>query len=106
MSKDFLDEVIEESTKRDPDFPRLLAEARERRAKLRGLAQLRSAKGLTQSQVAARMRTTQAVVARIESGDVDTKLSTLERYARAIDASFTWTVSPDGADSREGVATA
>lgn len=101
MSRDFLDELIEESVQRDPDFPRLLAEARERQAKLRALAQLRVGKGLTQSQVAARMRTSQAVVARIESGDVDTKLSTLERYARAVDASFTWTITSRRADSPE-----
>ena len=106
MHKDFLDEIVEESTKRDPEFPRLLAEARERRSKLRALAQLRNAKGLTQSQVAARMRTTQAVVARIESGEVDTKLSTLERYARAIDAAFTWTIVPESADNQKEAATA
>jgi DNA-binding XRE family transcriptional regulator len=106
VSKNFLDELIEESVPRDPEFPRLLAEARERRAKLRALAQLRIGNGLTQSQVAARMRTSQAVVARIESGDVDTKLSTLERYARAVDASFIWTITSRKADNPEEAVTA
>jgi len=41
--------------------------------------------GLTQADVAARMGTTQSVVARIESGRNPPNLRTLEKYARAVD---------------------
>jgi transcriptional regulator with XRE-family HTH domain len=40
--------------------------------------------GLTQADVAARMGTTQSVVARIESGRNPPTLKTLEKYARAV----------------------
>jgi transcriptional regulator with XRE-family HTH domain len=40
--------------------------------------------GLTQADVAARMGTTQSVVARIESGRAPPNLKTLEKYARAV----------------------
>jgi ribosome-binding protein aMBF1 (putative translation factor) len=39
--------------------------------------------GLTQMQLAERMRTTQAVVARLESGKVKPSVRTLERFAEA-----------------------
>lgn len=41
--------------------------------------------GLTQADVAARMGTTQSVVARIESGRNPPNLRTLEKYASAVD---------------------
>jgi ribosome-binding protein aMBF1 (putative translation factor) len=43
----------------------------------------RARAGLTQEQVATRMNTTQAVVARLESGRVKPSTRTLERFARA-----------------------
>jgi DNA-binding XRE family transcriptional regulator len=93
MKRDFLSEMIAESTARDPQFPQLFEAANARRAALRRLAELRATSGLTQTEVAARMGTSQSVVARIESGEVDTKLSTLERYAVAIGRRITWDVS-------------
>ncbi len=93
MEKDFLDEMIAESTDLDPEFPRLYEEAKARRIRLHELAALRAERGLTQTQVAARMGTSQSVVARIESGEVDVKLSTLEKYAAAIGGEFSWRVS-------------
>lgn len=95
MRKDFLDEIIAEATARNPDFSRLYAEARTRRAKLRSLRALRTQRGLSQAQVAARMKTSQPVVARLESGEVDTKLSTLEAYAAAIGGRLNWDVTFD-----------
>ncbi|MHB0868059.1 MAG: helix-turn-helix domain-containing protein [Chloroflexota bacterium] len=93
MEKDFLDEMIAESTAMDPEFPRFYEEAKARRIRLRELAALRVKRGLTQTQVAARMGTSQSVVARIESGEIDVKLSTLEKYAAAIGGEFSWSVS-------------
>lgn len=43
----------------------------------------RSRAGLSQAQVARKMRTTQPMVARLESGRQKPSMSTLERYARA-----------------------
>src|SRR5712691_5086217 len=42
MEQDFLDEMIEESTKRNPEFPSLMEEARQRRALLNRLADIRT----------------------------------------------------------------
>lgn len=44
----------------------------------------RQAAGLTQTDVATRMGTSQSAVARLEAGGVDARLSTLERYAAAV----------------------
>ena len=49
--------------------------------------------GLTQTEVAARMGTSQSAVARIESGDADVRLSTLERYAVALGRTIDWTLT-------------
>ena len=69
-----------------PVFPGLreLAERR-RRGVIDELAAARREQGLSQTVVAARMATSQSVVARLESGAVDVRLSTLERYAAAVD---------------------
>ena len=48
------------------------------------LARRRNELGLSQTVVAARMGTSQSAVARLESGDADIRLSTLERYAAAL----------------------
>jgi predicted transcriptional regulator len=46
--------------------------------------------GLSQTEVAARMQTSQSAVARLEAGDVDVRLSTLERYAAAVGRDLRW----------------
>ena len=50
------------------------------------LTEARRKAGLTQAQLAARMKTSQAAVARIESGRAAPKWATIERYARALGA--------------------
>jgi predicted transcriptional regulator len=50
--------------------------------------------GLTQTEVAARMGTSQSAVARLESGDADVRLSTLERYAAALSHELEWHLKP------------
>jgi predicted transcriptional regulator len=50
--------------------------------------------GLTQTEVAARMGTSQSAVARLESGDADIRLSTLERYAAALSHELEWHLKP------------
>ena len=64
--------------------------AAERAGLVRELAAQRQAAGLSQTEVAARMGTSQSAVARLESGAVDVRASTLERYAAAIGGEISW----------------
>lgn len=64
--------------------------AARRRELVRHLEQRRITLGLTQTEVAARMGTSQSAVARLESGEADIRLSTLERYAAALGQSLEW----------------
>jgi transcriptional regulator with XRE-family HTH domain len=49
------------------------------------LAIIRKQRGLTQGEIALRMNTTQSAVSDLEKGIKDPRLSTLQRYARALD---------------------
>jgi DNA-binding XRE family transcriptional regulator len=82
--RDDLDLAIEEWTQRNPDFPRILSAAERTRALVRALAAARERAGLTQAEVARRMGTTQPAVARLERGEADPRLSTVERYAEVV----------------------
>jgi len=63
----------------------------EQRADLvRELVEQRLAAGLSQTEVAARMGTSQSAVARLESGATDARASTLERYAAAVGGEINW----------------
>ena len=64
--------------------------ADERRRLMTDLAAERQAARLSQTEVAARMGTSQSAVARLESGEADARASTLERYAAAIGRQITW----------------
>jgi predicted XRE-type DNA-binding protein len=72
--------------------------AAERRRLVGELAEQRKSARLSQTEVAARMGTSQSAVARLESGDADVRASTLERYAAAIGSEITWRPQgrPDG----------
>ncbi|CAN5464297.1 helix-turn-helix transcriptional regulator [soil metagenome] len=50
----------------------------------------RQALGLSQTEVAARMGTSQSAVARLEAGAADLRVSTLERYAAAVGSPIAW----------------
>lgn len=65
-------------------FPGFREMAERRRALADTLAARRTEIGLSQTEVAARMGTSQSAVARLESGDADVRLSTLERYVAAL----------------------
>ena len=62
--------------------------AEQRAGLVRELVEQRLAAGLSQTEVAARMGTSQSAVARLESGTLDVRLSTLDRYAAALGTSF------------------
>lgn len=79
-----------------PVLPGFREMAKERRALLASLVAERRASGLTQTEVGARMHTSQSAVARLESGAADVRLSTLERYAAAIGRQVELRVKPEG----------
>src|SRR3989442_15907482 len=83
-TRDFLDEMIAERAKTDPEFPQLVEAAYQRRKLLRALADEREKAGISQTDIAARMRTSQSAVARLEAGGIDAKMSTLDRFALAL----------------------
>ncbi|MFA5787252.1 MAG: helix-turn-helix transcriptional regulator [Actinomycetota bacterium] len=84
MTKDFLEEVVTDRAKANPEFPRMVESALRTRRLLRSLADRRQKLGLSQTIVAARMGTSQSALARLESGEVDPRISTVERYALAL----------------------
>ena len=71
----------------------------ERRRLVAGLTAQRRSAGLSQTEVAARMGTSQSAVARLETGDADVRVSTLERYAAAVGSQVAWLAraQPDAA---------
>lgn len=85
--RDFVDEVVTQRTRRNPDFPDLVDDALRRREMARRLAAKREALGISQTVVAARMRTAASVVSKLEAG-ADVKISTLQRYCTAIGQTF------------------
>lgn len=67
----------------DPGYRREYQALGEEFSLTAALIEARSRAGLTQEQVAARMNTTQAVVARLEGGGSKPSTRTLEKYAKA-----------------------
>lgn len=86
---DFLDEVIAESEARSPGFASKVDDAMRRRAQGRALALRRAALGLSQSDVARRMGTSQPAVSRLELGG-DVRISTLTRYLDVVGIPANW----------------
>lgn len=59
------------------------------------LTERRVALGLSQTEVAARMGTSQSAVARLEAGHTDARISTLQRYANALQTELGFAVRSD-----------
>ena len=90
--RDFLDEIVDERSARNAEFPELVEAALRRRQLLRELATKREELGISQTIVAARMGTSQSAVARLEAGEMDAKFSTVERFAAALGQKVEWRV--------------
>ena len=75
-------------------FPGLQDLADRRRGLIAELVRARRESDLSQTEIAARMGTSQSAVARLESGQLDARLSTLERYAAALGRTVDWQVRP------------
>jgi transcriptional regulator with XRE-family HTH domain len=83
-NKDFLDEIVDERTAENPEFPQLVEAAVRRRELLNALAEKRREKERSQTAVAAAMHSSQSSVARLESSATDARISTLDRYAHVL----------------------
>ena len=79
---------------RRSSFPGLEGMAERRRELIEELVRARRESELSQTEIAARMGTSQSAVARLESGELDARLSTLERYAAALGRTVDWQVRP------------
>jgi predicted transcriptional regulator len=75
-----------------PVFPGFREMSERRKALTDELVDQRRALGLSQTQVAARMGTSQSAVARLETGASDVLMSTVDRYASAVGRTIRWTV--------------
>jgi transcriptional regulator with XRE-family HTH domain len=77
-----------------PVFPGFREMAESRRRLLGELVSQRRSLGLSQTEVAARMGTSQSAVARLEAVAGDVRMSTLERYAEAVGHTLRWSLEP------------
>jgi len=84
VAEDLIDELTRERARQNPDFSEMVEAALRARRLLRSLATRRRELGLSQTLVAARMGTSQSALARLEGGDSDPRISTVERYALAV----------------------
>ena len=87
--------------KHEPVFPGFGDMARRRRELVEDLTARRRAIGLSQTEVAAFMHTSQSAVARLEAGHSDVRFSTLERYAAALDQHLDWRRALGSAEKSE-----
>lgn len=95
-ARDGLEDYIAERSAGDPGLAARIDTALGRRELLRALGEERRARGLPRTAVAAKMGTSEAAVARLETGEVDPRLSTIERFAEALGKQLEWHLS-DGA---------
>jgi transcriptional regulator with XRE-family HTH domain len=82
---DSLDSEIEESLK-DPQYRAAYEDSSDRYAVIDRLILMRKGRNLTQKQVADRMGVGQSTIAGFENEGSDPRLSTVQRYARAVEA--------------------
>jgi hypothetical protein len=78
--------------------------AAQRRRLVTELTAERQAARLSQTEVAARMGTSQSAVARLETGEADARASTLERYAASVGRQITWELRSSGPAARRAEA--
>ena len=80
-----LNKYIEKRKQTDPEFAEDYETGYENFRIGEMLKQARLERGLTQEELAARLHTKKTAISRIENHAEDIRLSTLERYAKALD---------------------
>jgi transcriptional regulator with XRE-family HTH domain len=94
--RDFLDELVDERTARNPDFPAVVEAAERRRELLGALADRRREGERSQTAVAAAMHSSQSSIARLETSASDARMSTLDRYAHVLGYRLQYHLIPEG----------
>jgi ribosome-binding protein aMBF1 (putative translation factor) len=84
-----------------PGYRREYAALAEEFALVAAMMDARARAGLTQSQVARRMKTTQTAIARLEGGRIKPSTRTLERYAHATGHKLVIAFEPEGGAKRK-----
>jgi ribosome-binding protein aMBF1 (putative translation factor) len=82
---------------KNPKYRREYQALEEEFSLIAALIEARSRAGLTQEQVASRMKTTQAVIARLEGGGSKPSTRTLEKYAKATGSRLRISFEPEPA---------
>jgi ribosome-binding protein aMBF1 (putative translation factor) len=95
-----LDEIVAQRTARNPEFPRLLADAAARRDLMDALRQARIDAGLSQTEIAARMHTSASSIARLERVAQNSTLQTVQEYASALGKSLSWSLDDAASGAR------
>jgi ribosome-binding protein aMBF1 (putative translation factor) len=85
---------------KDPEYRKAYDALEDEFAIAKALIEARSAAGLTQDQVARRMKTSRSFIARLESGRVLPSTRTLKRYATATGHRLTFGFRPHGSVPR------
>lgn len=99
MSRDILDIVgLDQEAE---EVRGALQDAHEAQRLMDTLIESRERQRISQVQVAERMETTQSAVSKFERAGGDPRLSTLQRYARAINARMHLNISIDGGNWEE-----
>ena len=93
-----LRKYVNERKKRDSAFAKGYEEGYEQFKIGVTLREAREAAGLTQDELAMRLRTKKTAISRIENHAEDIKLSTLERFAAALGKKLTVSISAEYAD--------
>ena len=96
MSRTRVDD-LHKNWMKDPKYRREYQALEEEFSLTAAMIEARSRAGMTQEQLARRMKTTQAVVARLEGGGTRPSTRTLERYARATGSRLRISFEPEAA---------
>jgi ribosome-binding protein aMBF1 (putative translation factor) len=96
MSRTRVDDLHEKWMK-DPKYRREYKALGEEFSLTAAMIEARSRAGMTQEQVARRMKTTQAAIARLESRASRPSTSTLQRYAKATGSRLRISFEPEAA---------
>jgi len=99
VAHDDLDAAAAEWTQEDPDYPLLVKAFEANQALMDALAARRGELGASQRAVAKRMRTSQSAVDKLEAGEIDPRLSTIQRLAVALGATIRWEIEPAALDT-------
>ena len=96
MSRTRVDDLHKDWMK-DPKYRREYRALEDEFSLTAALIEARSRAGMTQEQVARRMKTTQAVIARLESKSSRPSTRTLQRYAKATGSRLRISFEPEAA---------